>query len=127
MAGLSDLEVIVFGSSRARKALFWLFLLSLVADAEMLLPPAALQSTAMLPEPWAHCAHVLAIAIGIVAFVSAAVLWLIMFYSCMRDPERPLALRFVWGLAFFFTIWLGAQFFYLFPFRRLTDRRNHLR
>ncbi|MFY9852882.1 MAG: hypothetical protein WAK26_03275 [Terracidiphilus sp.] len=118
----TDLEVIMYGSSGVRRSLFVLFLLSLLADVEMLLPKSAFSHAAILLTPWAAGAHFLVCAIGVVALIGAALLWLVMVYLCLHDPERPIFLRVLWGLVFVFTIWLGAQLFYLFPFRQSLKR-----
>jgi hypothetical protein len=123
----TDLEVLVFGSSGARRALFGLFLLSLVADVEMLVPAAVFSHAAILHGPWAARAHFLVSAIGVAAVIGAALLWLVMVYLCLHDSERPIGMRVLWGLVFVFTIWLGAQFFYLLSFRQsLKHCEKHL-
>jgi hypothetical protein len=118
----TDLEVVLLDSPGAHKALFGLFLLSLIADVVMWLPMAAFSHGAILSIPWSIGAFWLAFAIEIAALLSAGLLWLSMFYLCMHDSERPWGLRVLWGLVFVFTIWFGAQLFYLFPFRQSLKR-----
>jgi hypothetical protein len=118
----TDLEVLVYGSSGVRRALFGLFLLSLVADVEMLLPASVFSNVAILHSPWATGAHFLLLAIGVAALIGAALLWLVMVYLCLHDSARPFGMRVLWGLVFVFTIWVGAQLFYLFPFRQSLKR-----
>jgi hypothetical protein len=113
----SAFEAILLGSSRARKALFGLFLLSLLADLEMLLPKAAFSRWVSLPD-------LLSYAIGVAVFVGATLLWLLMLYICLHTPERSVGLRLVWALVFVFTLWWGAQLYYLFPFQQILKTRE---
>jgi hypothetical protein len=119
----TDLEVVLLGSLGARKALFGLFLLSLVADIEMLLPETAYLYGTILPNPWGMGVHLLMFAIGATTLIAAILIWLTMFYLCMHDSERSLGSRLLWGLVFVFSIWLGAQIFYLFPYRQFMKHR----
>jgi len=113
-----DFEVLVYRSPGVRRALFGLFLLSLVADVVMWLPRSAFSHDATPLNPWTSGANLLAGAIGVVALIAAALLWLVMVYLCLHDSERPIGMRVLWGLFFVFAIWFGAQLFYLFPFRQ---------
>jgi hypothetical protein len=123
----TDLEVLVYGSSKVRRALFGLFMLSLVADVVMWLPRSAFSHEASRLNPWASGANLLVGAIGVVALIAAALLWVVMVYLCLHDSERPIVLRVLWGLVFVFTIWLGVLLFYLFPFRQSLKRgEKHL-
>jgi hypothetical protein len=120
----TDLEVVLLDSPGAHKALAGLFLLSLVADVEMLLPKAAFLSVANLVNSWGAGAHLLGSAIEIAVFIGATLLWLLMLYICLHTPERSVGLRLVWALVFVFTLWWGAQVYYLFPFRRFLKARR---
>jgi hypothetical protein len=120
----TDLEVVLLDSPGAHKTLFGLFLLSLVADVVMWLPKASISHGAFLSYPWTVGAYWLASAIEIAALISAVLLWLSMFYLCQHDSERPLSSRLLWGMVFVFTIWFGAQLFYLFSFRQFMKRRK---
>jgi hypothetical protein len=121
MSYRSDLEVLVYGSPGVRKALFGLFLLSLVLDVEMLLPASVFHFGPM-QQTSTVVAHLIVETIGAAAIIGATLLWLVMFYLCLHDSDQSLGWKVLWGLVFFFTIWLGAQLFYLFPFQRLEKR-----
>jgi hypothetical protein len=120
----TDLEVVLLDSRGAHKTLFGLFLLSLVADVVMWVPKAAFFHEATQPNLWVSGAHFLAYTIGVAALIGAILLWFMMFYLYMHDSVRPLGLRVLWGMVFVFTIWFGAQLFYLFPFRQFLKRRE---
>jgi|ERR1039458_6769603 hypothetical protein len=120
----TDLEVVLLDSPGAHTALFGLFLLSLVADVVMWLPKAAFSHGVIQPNSWVAGVYLLECTIGIAALIGAALLWIAMFYLSMHDSERPLGVRVLWGLVFIFTIWWGAQLYYLFPFRQSLKRRE---
>jgi len=120
----THLEVVLLDSPAAHRALFGLFLLSLVADVEMLLPRAAFSPAANLLNSWGAEATLLWTAIGVAVFIGATLFWLLMLYICLHTPERSLGLRLLWALVFVFTLWWGAQIYYLFVFRRFLKARK---
>jgi len=119
----SDSDLVVIATSTGgRKALFWLFLLSLVMDADMLLSPTLIRHGLMQPNAWTHGTHALVAVFESLGLIGATILWLLMLLVCMFDPRRPMRMKLIWGLIFLFTTWFGAQLFYLFPFRRSMAR-----
>ncbi len=93
-------------------------------DADMLLLPILIRYGLMQPNTWTHGTHILIGAIEALAISGATILWLLMLLICTFDPGRPLSMKLIWGLVFLFTTWFGAQFFYLFPFRRSMKRHE---
>jgi hypothetical protein len=122
----SDLEVTFLASSWGRRALSWLFLLSVVTDADLLLSPMLIRWGWMHPMAWTHGIHLLALFSDIVLMTSATVFWLLMVCACMFDPARPMGLKLIWALVFLLATWFGAQFFYLFSLRRSIKRLEQL-
>jgi hypothetical protein len=118
----SDLEVIFFASSRGRRVLSWLFLLSIVTDADILLSPMLIRWGWTHPMAWTHGVHLLAVISEVVLMTSATIFWLLMLCACTFDPARPMGVKLIWALVFLLATWFGAQFFYLFPFRRSIRR-----
>ena len=117
----TDIEVIL-GSALGRKISFWLFLLSIVMDADMLFTPILIRWGFIQPAVWTHGTHLLVGSIEVTGMGGATLLWLLMLCACTSDPKRPMSLKLIWGLAFLFTTWFGAQWFYLFSFRPSVNR-----
>lgn len=117
----SDLGV-VLRTRAGRKTLFVLFLLSVVLDFDMLLMPILIHWGLVHPARLAHLPHFLASIVEAGVMIGATVFWLLMLCACAFDPVRPMGLKLIWALAFLFTTWFGAQFFYLVSFRRSIKR-----
>ena len=105
-------------SPTARKAMFALFLISLVMDADMLLSPVMIGHGMIHPHAWGNGTHTVIGIIEAALMVGGTVLWLSMLYFCMRYSGPGVVRRVLWALAFCFGIWFTAQFYYLFPYRR---------
>jgi hypothetical protein len=118
MRSLSNLGNLRFRSPTARKALFGLFLISLVMDTDMLFSPMLIGNGRIQPHAWGNGTHIVIGIIEAALMVGGTVLWLSMLYVCMRYSGRGVVRRVLWALAFCFGIWWTAQFYYLFPYRR---------
>jgi hypothetical protein len=118
MRSLSNLGNLRFCSPTARKAMFGLFLISLVMDADMLFSPMLISHGIIQPHAWDNGTHIVIGIIEAALMVGGTVLWLSMLYICMRYSGRGVVRRVLWALAFCFGIWFTAQFYYLFPYRR---------
>jgi hypothetical protein len=127
MAELSDFEVVIYGSARARKALFWLFLLSLLADVEMILAPILIRGGLVRSPDLGSLSHLLWSGIGITLVVGAGIFWLSMFYLFMRATGRGIVLWMIWMAAFVLANIFGAQLYYLFAFRKQVRTAPALR
>jgi hypothetical protein len=101
-----------------RNALFALFLLSLVMDADMLLSPILMARGIIHPPPSGGPVHILIAIFEISLIVAGTILWLSMLNFCLRYSERGVGRRILWALAFCFGIWWTAQFYYVFRYRR---------
>jgi hypothetical protein len=118
MRSSSNLGNMRFCSPTARKAMFGLFLISLVMDADMLFSPMLISHGIIQPHAWGHGTHIVIGIIEAALMVGGTALWLSMLYICMRYSGRGVVRRVLWALAFCFGIWFAAEFYYLFPYRR---------
>jgi hypothetical protein len=121
---LGDFEVSLLESPRARNALFYLFLLALVMDFDLLFMSTLARLGIIHPSEWGFVIHMAMGTLESVAIIAATVLWLVMFFLCMRDPERTPRSKAWWGLAFVLGFWFGAQIYYFFPFRQFLSRHH---
>jgi hypothetical protein len=120
----TDLEVVLLESPRVRGVLFGLFLLSLALDFYLFFSPAPAWFGSEHASAWATGSRILVETFEVAALIGSTILWLAMFFVCMRDSERPLGLRVLWGLVFILCVWYGAQVYYWFSFRRLQLRHE---
>jgi hypothetical protein len=121
--GLSrDLEVIFFASPRGRRVISWMFLLSVVTDADLLLSPMLIRWGWMHPMAWTHGVHLLVVSAEVVLMTGAPIFWLLMLCACTFDPARSTGMKLIWAVVFLLATWFGAQLFYLFSFTRSTER-----
>lgn len=114
----TDLEV-VLDSPQARRTLFALFLLSLAMDFYLILSPSPFWQGSLQAIGWGTGSRIVLGSFVVAALFGSTILWMAMFYLCLRDTQRPLALRVLWGLVFILCIWYGAQVYYWFSYRRV--------
>jgi hypothetical protein len=114
---MGDLNILL-RTRLGQGVLLGLFFLALVMDADMLLSPVLIGRGLIRPNGLSQGMHTGIAAIETIVMVGATILWLAMLCACTFDASRRIPAKLVWGLVFLLTTWFGAQFFYLFIFRR---------
>jgi hypothetical protein len=115
----TDLEEVLVDSPQARRVLFALFILSLAMDFYLILLPSALWQGSLHSIGWDNASRIVLGSFEVAALIASTILYLAMFFVCMRDTERPFRLRVLWALVFILCVWYGAQVYYWFSYRRL--------